>query len=458
MTDGCAIGTSLAAIRSGFTRRHVESQPLTSDKELEMEGVFMNMRTKLVIAAGAAIWLVPMTQAVAGIDVTAGDWKIDFSGNVNAFYVGTSCDDASSPSINGGLACAGDHSVSVRNGLLPAALVFSATTRQSDFDIDVTIGFYPGINSSLGGAVNAAPGNPAALQSPGIDARQAYFTFGDASWGTVKMGRDIGLFAKDAILDDMTLLGVGTSSSNAAPSNTSLGRIGIGYIYTDWEPQITYTTANFSGFTGTVGIFQPLDPLDGSGYVSHNTPQIQAGLAYAWGDPKSAGLTGKVWVDVVSQHLKLNSADVAAANLIGKATDYTGTAFDGGVKLDIAGFEAVLYGYSGKGVGTTGLYYLATSALGDTRKSDGGYVQATYKMDKLKIGLSYGISDLKLAPDETATGNNLLKRNESGVVGVYYSLTKSITLVGEYIATKAEAWDSSSVKQNDIALGGILFF
>jgi len=336
-------------------------------------------------------------------------------------------------------------------------LVFSATTRQSDFDIDVTIGFYPGINSSLGGAVNGT-GNPSALQSPGIDARQAYFTFGDASWGTVKMGRDIGLFGKDAILDDMTLLGVGTASANAAPSNTSLGRIGIGYIYTDWEPQITYTTANFSGFTGSVGVFQPLDPLDGSGYVSHNSPQIQAGLAYAWGDPKSDGLTGKVWVDVVTQHLKLNSADVAAANLIGKATDYSGTAVDGGVKLDIAGFEAVLYGYTGKGVGTTGLYYLATSAFGETRKSDGGYVQGTYKMDKLKIGLSYGISDLKLAGDETSTGNDLVKRNESGVVGVYYSLTKSVTLVGEFIETKAKAQNGDSVKQHDIALGGILFF
>jgi predicted porin len=109
-------------------------------------------------------------------------------------------------------------------------------------------------------------------------------------------------------------------------------------------------------------------------------------------------------------------------------------------------------------VGTTGLYYLATSAFGDTRKSDGGYVQATYKMDKLKIGLSYGISDLKLAGDETSTGNNLVKRNESGVVGVYYSLTKSVTLVGEFIETKAEAQDGASVKQHDIALGGILFF
>ena len=175
----------------------------------------MIKRTKLAVAVGA-VCMVPMTQAMAGIDVNAGDWKIDFSGNVNAFYVQTQCDHSttdagSTTAVTGGLACTGDKSAAVRNGLLPAALVFSATTRQADLDIDVTIGFYPGINSSAAAGVNGA-GQPTALSTPGIDARQAYFTFGDVSWGTVKLGRDIGLFGKDAILDDMTLLGVGTSS------------------------------------------------------------------------------------------------------------------------------------------------------------------------------------------------------------------------------------------------------
>ena len=421
----------------------------------------MNTRTKLVIAASAAIWMVPMTRAVAGIDVTAGDWKIDFSGNVNAFYVGASCDDSPNNAVSGGLACTGGgKSVAVRNGLLPAALVFSATTRQADFDIDVTIGFYPGINSVALAGVNGG-GNPSALQTPGIDARQAYFTFGDASWGTVKMGRDIGLFAKDAILDDMTLLGVGTAfgNGNTAPGNTTLGRIGLGYIYTDWEPQITYTTANLNGFTGSFGVFQPLDT---PGYTSHNSPQFQAGLAYAWGDPKSDSLTGKVWLDVVSQKLQADPSAIAGYNTAGIATSFTGTAVDGGVKLDAAGFEGVLYGYTGKGVGTIGLYILPTSASGETRKSDGGYVQGTYKFDKLKVGLSYGISDLKLADDEQPGQINsnplLLKRNASTVFGLYYSLTKSVTLVGEFIDTKSTAQGGDSATERDYALGGILFF
>jgi predicted porin len=417
----------------------------------------MKKRTKLAIAASAAILIVPMTRALAGIDVNAGDWKIDFSGNVNAFYVGSQCDNpGTSTTVTGGLACTGDHSAAIRNGLLPAALVFSATSRQADFDIDVTVGFYPGINSSAAAGVNGA-GQPSALATPGIDARQVFFTFGDASWGTVKMGRDIGLFGKDAILDDMTLLGVGSAGANSAPGNTSLGRIGIGYIYTDWEPQITYTTASYNGFSGSIGLFQPLDT---TGYTSHNSPQIQIGGSFAWGDPKSDALSGKVWVDLVNQKLKDDSAAAAQDALIGKATSFTGTGVDGGVKIDVAGFEGVLYGYTGKGVGTTGLFILATSALGDTRKSDGGYVQGTYKLGKLKVGLSYGLSELKLADDERATQNvnNLLKRNSSGVLGLYYSLTKSITLVGEAMDTKAEAWNGNSATEKDYALGGILFF
>jgi predicted porin len=427
----------------------------------------MKTRIKHAIAVGAAISLVPLAQAVAGIDIEAGDWKVDFSGNINAFYVEASCDHNQNTAVTGGLACTGDNATSVRNGLLPAAFVFTASTRQDNIDISATIGLYPGINSSAAAGVNGA-GQASALGSPGIDARQEFLTFGDKSWGSVKMGRDIGIFGKDAILDDMTLLGVGTAAGNAAPSNTSLGRIGVGYIYTDWIPQITYTTANFGGFTASVGAFTPLD--DGN-YTSHNSPQFQGGLAFAFGDPKSGPVSGKAWADVVTQQAKAPSTDVTANDVAGIQNGTKGTAVDVGFKIDVAGLEGVLYGYYGKGVGTTGLYILATSAAGNERKSDGSYAQLTYKIDRLKLGVSYGISELKLASDEQAYGINpitlastgtyasdLVHRNESGVFGAYYSLTKSLTLVGEYIHTEAQAWNGNEAIENDVALGGILFF
>jgi predicted porin len=418
----------------------------------------MNTRTKLAVAIGAAL-LFPAVQAFAGIDFNAGDWKIDISGNVNAFYVGADCDNgpAATTTVVGGLACTGNRSTAVRNGLLPAALIFSATTHQDDYDVGVTIGLYPGINSSAAAGANG-PGLPAALQSPGIDARQAFFTVGQ-DWGTFKLGRDIGIFGKDAILDDMTLLGVGSVGNNAAPSNTSLGRIGLGYIYTDWEPQITYTTPNYGGFSGSIGVFQPLDAEGSALFTRHSSPQVQAGASYAFGDAKSDDLSGKVWVGGVSQKVSA-SADDIVANGSSAAQSFTGTGFDAGVKLDVAGFEGVLYGYTGKGIGTTGLFILPTSADGEKRDSNGGYAQLSYKIGKLKIGASYGESRLKLASDERAfaSTSDLLKRNSSGVGGIYYSLTKNVTLVGEYIDTKAHAWNGNSAEETTYAIGGIVFF
>ena len=49
-----------------------------------------------------------------------------------------------------------------------------------------------------------------ALGTPGIDFRQQFATLGRAHLGTLKIGRDLGLFGQEAILNDMTLLGAGS--------------------------------------------------------------------------------------------------------------------------------------------------------------------------------------------------------------------------------------------------------
>ena len=60
------------------------------------------------------------------------------------------------------------------------------------------------------------------------------------------MGKDLGIFAGNAILSDMTLLGVGSNAANSGQS-TTLGGIGTGYIYPAWKGQIAYTTPNMNG-------------------------------------------------------------------------------------------------------------------------------------------------------------------------------------------------------------------
>ena len=54
----------------------------------------------------------------------------------------------------GGLTDAsGFDSSSVRNGLLPGAIIVSASTTQDGIDLAAVFGAYPGINSSTGGSL-----------------------------------------------------------------------------------------------------------------------------------------------------------------------------------------------------------------------------------------------------------------------------------------------------------------
>src|SRR5438309_1079043 len=410
-------------------------------------------KTSLAVAAALALGSASAVHAEIGFK--AGAWDLSFSGNVNGFATWNSCD-TSANVVAGGLACnngvGGGKEQAIESGLLPSALVFGAKTSQSGWDIGWTIGFYPGITSSATGKSGIGRSN--------IDARQNFLTFGTKTGGTVKVGRDIGLFGSDAILADMTLLGVGSGGASGG-GNTTLGRIGVGYIYTDWIPQISYTSPKSGGFQYSAGVFQGMDivpsstvapPPNSATLTQHEQPGLQAKGSYEW----MGTVGGKAWVSGLSQKVRARGTEVPAGSSV------SGQAFDLGAKLNVADFEGVLYAYSGDGVGTTAIGFDAAAVVGATlekRKSKGGYVQGTYKIGKFKPGLSYGESRLDLASNESAgTNPTLVKKNKSVVAGLYYSLTQSLNLVGEYIQTKAANQAGGENKDSVVALGAILFF
>ena len=93
---------------------------------------------------------------------------------------------------------------------------------------------------------------------------------------------------------------------------------------------------------------------------------------------------------------------------------------------------------------------------GQTRDSDGGYVQATYVIPSgTKLGVSYGVSKLDEATGET--NNSLLDENKRWTVGAYHPLTKHLNLVAEYNNIESENATLSNESQA-ISLGAILFF
>ncbi len=412
--------------------------------------VMKHKKTSLAVAAALALGA---GAAQAEIGMKAGAWDLSFSGNVNGFATWNSCDSSAT----------GGKEQAIESGLLPSALVFGAKSRQAGWDIGWTIGFYPGITSSATGKHG--------IGASTIDARQNFLTFGDKTVGTVKVGRDIGLFGSDAILADMTLLGVGSGGAFGG-GNTTLGRIGVGYIYTDWIPQISYTSLKYGAFQYSAGLFQGVDLAAFAGsaaaanpnsalLTAHEQPGLQAKGSYEW----TGRVAGKAWVSALSQKVKARAGDTTAAAVpvpIPTGMSVSGQAFDLGAKVNVADFEGVLYAYSGDGIGTTAIGFDAAAFAGATlekRKSKGGYVQGTYKIGKFKPGVSYGESRLDLASNETAaTNGTLVKSNKSAVVGLYYSLTQSLNLVGEYISTKSENQAGGDNKDSVIALGAILFF
>jgi predicted porin len=244
-------------------------------------------RLNMSMAIAAVIGAAAFAPAAHAIDVTAGDWKLSITGNVNAHYIYSRCD-TNPATVAGGLACTDtdSSSSSVSNGLLPASLGISGATTQGAYDLGFTFGLYPGISTNDGGSPNLQATNGSthtALGTAGLDIRQVFLTFGNKQMGTVMAGRNIGLFGADAILNDMTLVGVGAGNgSYAAPANTSLGSIGLGYIYTDWLSQIDYTTPDLMGLKATVGIFDPLNTLSQIP-ASKKAPGFHFKLAYTMG-------------------------------------------------------------------------------------------------------------------------------------------------------------------------------
>jgi len=430
----------------------------------------MNKNIKLAVAGAI---LATASVANAGIIIPAGDWTLDIGGVVNTYATWSRATGAGTAGY--GLLMAGDGSsdllqrvrqggagvattnrstANMTTGLLPNYLSVSGTTRQNDLDVSFTISINPGSSTTNAGIQNSG------TNGQNQENRQAFLTFGDKSWGSVKVGKDLGIFASDAILNDMTLLGVGSGAGSLAGNTTTLGRIGTGFIYADWKAQIAYTTPNFNGFQATAGITQAFNNQDiyfglgtdlttGSRGGASNAYEGKASYSFAAND-----VTGKVWVSGIAQKLDTGAR---AARVAGQADNEIAWATDIGANVNFAGFGLTGYYYTGEGIGQTVQFFGGLDRFGNKRDSDGGYVQATYVLPtKTKVGVSWGESRL----DQNGALDNTLGadlKDRMWTVGLYHPLTKHLNLVAEYSDVKSELGNLEA-KGRSGSLGAILFF
>lgn len=388
---------------------------------------------KTLIARAIGVALLAASGTAGAVSFSEGDKTLDINATVNGFYAFRTAEDDRGKVNNSG----------ITNGLLPGWINFVFTTKAEGLDIKAHVGFAPGLNndSSVVGLPISKSGSGRQDPYSQIDVRNLYFQFGNADMGTVKIGRDIGLFGQKVILSDMTLLGLGGNTNASIPFNTTFGMIGHGYMYTGFQPQITYTTPDMSGFSASVGIFQPSDFI-GSGETS--TPGLQAIASYDW----QGNNPGSVWAGLIHQ-----STDEGLSN----TKTFSARGFELGAKMAFGQFEAMAYGFNGKGLGLSTVGALFHSPYGET-DSSGYFVQGTYKFGATKVGLNYGENKDK---GGTLTGSNKFRGT---TLGVYHTLNKYITLVAEYNQEKATGPDAinsggnGDLKTRTISLGGIVFF
>jgi hypothetical protein len=326
-------------------------------------------------------------------------WTFGFAGNVNIFAQYQS--QSSKGNTPAGIVGAGKaQGFYYGTGLLPSFATFTAKGKEGNTDLGVQFGFAPQVQ--CGGNNHDCFGTQ--FSGASIDMRQVFMTVG-GSWGTILAGRELGVFQRQNILNDQTLFGVG--GGGIAPRGTTLGRIGFGYIYPNFEPQFTYTSPGGRPGSISIGLF---DPSNFGTRTVHNIPRVEAEASYKSGN-----------VLVFASGTAQNSKDSPSG---GSSKTAWGGA--GGVTYKTATFSVHGSGYYGRGTGTTLMFGAAGEDANGLTKSYGFYGQLTFTPanSKATFAGSYGSSYLKPSSGSGKLENSMVS------AGIYYQATKSLKVVG----------------------------
>lgn len=390
--------------------------------------------TALAAAAGALCAPLVPAPAAAQISVdTKEGWTFTFAGNVNAFYLFEREARGGGVTTPGALIGAGRQGSAVRSGYLPAFAVLSAKRVEGPTTVGVHFGFAPQVQTSGGHEDSTGLGAR-------IDMRQVYLT-ASGSWGQLLAGREIGVFARQNLLGDMSLFGTGATGGNFGDrQGATLGRSGFGYLYPGFNAQVTYSTPVEDAVQFTAGIF---DPSANNGYDELLLPRLETEVSYT--------LRGSmVWAGALVQHEK--------DSVLG--LDATAWGVTGGVRLKVGAVSAAASGYSGRGIGTTRVFGDARTSdptLADLRPSWGYLGQVTWTATgrPLTLGASYGESILKSARSEVPF--RTVNRSVTG--GAYVQVTPSLKAVGEVTqAWSTDADPGTRANSSIAAAAGLMLF
>ena len=398
-----------------------------------MKSYTTKIATTLSTLALVAAFSMPANAAV--VLGGADGWEVSYGGFINLFY--TQSDFAG-----------GEDSAHLQQGLLPAFHTMTVKTPEvNGLTGTGQITFAVDSSSEKGSRLNKS--DLFGTES-NIDMREVFFNVA-GDFGTISVGRTLALFQRQAILQDITLFGMGYLGGPDG-GGTGLGRIGAGYVYPDFRTRFVYQTPDMNGFQLSVGIFDPQEPLGsgsqaGSAYGSEtDTPQFQAEATFnsAFEGGSFSGWAGFLW-----QEQEITGSPA------GGTGDVESVGWNVGATVSAQGFSMTGSYYDGEALGSV-LFNLGGDGFNcnatdcNEADNDGFYVQASYTFNgTTKIGGGYGES----TQDADAMYNISATDRELWTVGVYHDVNSWLKVIAEY-----SNFDAGAGETDTFSLGGFLLW
>jgi len=388
-------------------------------------------KKKLLLGAVAGVALATAYAAPVDAKVTLmadepSGWSFSVDGNVNAFYVYSTGKNANLTSGQTARTSTGENS-RIQTGLLPSKFGFGVQGPASNgVQLRGYFGLYPQIQNA----------NTKTARGAQLDMREIYAA-ASGDFGEVLFGRTLSLFQRNAIVQDMTLFGVGATADNTSNGGTTLGRIGFGYVYPDFNASFRYTTPSMNGTTLSVGLYDPSKIKAGTGNGAEgaltadesDAPRIEGELNISLSQISEGS---NLAISGMYQEAQPTAAGKGGAEIEAKGIHVGGTLVGGPMAL-------TAHYYNGECLGITlQMDSGAMSGDGKCRDHDGVYVQGTYNYGDGKIGASWGGSFQDKAGNDGATYDPK-ESQEMYTFGIYHNLAPEWLAVAEYSHAE-ESW------------------
>ena len=398
------------------------------------------LEKKKLLTAAASIAIATTMAASVNAKVTLmadepSGWSFSVDGNVNAFYVYSTGNDpfrGEATTTYGVQRVSSTDNSRIQTGLLPSKFGFGVSGPASNgITLRGYFGLYPQIQNA----------NTKTARGAQIDMREIYAA-ASGDFGELLFGRTLSLFQRNAIVQDMTLFGVGATGNNVANGGTTLGRIGFGYVYPDFNAGIRYTTPAIGAASLTVGLFDPSKIVvttnsaqtANSTYSQLDTPRFEAELNI---DLSNISAGSNLAISGIYQEAEGGSGEINAEGIHVGGT------------LAAGPYALTAHYYNGECLGSTvQLDVDAISANGVCRDADGYYAQVTYNYGDGKVGLSYGESNLDQAGNDSATAFSETVSQSMYTLGIYHNLAPEWLAVAEWSQAEND-WHQKTASEKE---------